>query len=84
MSEVLTAFGVGLGGVVVGTVLNYFILRRLFSRQAKGVLDEFQKLPITQEVSEMVHQFHEWSKTEEAKGMMKGAYKALFGEEIKV
>jgi len=67
------AFLVGMSGIVVGSVLNYFILRRLFARQTTETMEKvlnllgkfFKENPEGQEFVDMVHRLNDWTHTEE-------------------
>lgn len=70
LTEIVLPFAIGCGGVVLGSVLNYFILKRLFRGQVMGVINIFEGTKTGKEVAEMIHKVSEWSKGNTAEGLL--------------
>jgi hypothetical protein len=70
LADVLLPFAVGCGGIVLGSILNYFILKRLFRGQVMGVIGLFEETKTGKEVAEMIHKLSDWSKGDTAEGLL--------------
>ena len=76
-SYVIT-FAVAMGGIVLGSVINYFVLRRLFKQQSRSIMDDLigrldamAKSEQADQVREILAVISEWMKSEDAKDIMK-------------
>ena len=72
--DYIMTFAVGMGGIVMGTVLNYFVLRKLFRKQSQEIAEEFieklKELSKTKEADqfrEILSAISEFLKSEDAK-----------------
>jgi len=77
MSEILgyvISFLAAMGGIVLGSIINYFVLRRLFKQQSKSIMDDLiarldalAKSKEADQVREILAVISEWLKSEDAK-----------------
>ena len=70
IADILLPFAVGCGGIVLGSILNYFILKRLFRGQVTSVIGIFEGTKTGKELAEMIHKVSEWSKGDTAEGLL--------------
>jgi len=70
----VVSFVAALGGICLGTVLNYFVLKRLFRQQSKSIMDDLiarldalAKSKEAEQFREILATVSEWLKSEDAK-----------------
>jgi len=78
IANYVITFAVAMGGIVLGSVINYFVLRRLFKQQSQSIMDDLigrldamAKSEQADQVREILAVISEWMKSEDAKDIMK-------------
>lgn len=75
--EYVMPLALGITGVVLGSILNYFILKRLFKGQVTSVVSIFEGTETGKEVAQMIHKINKFSEGEDMKRILKKLEKAL-------
>ena len=82
--DTLMPLAIGMVGIVLGSVINYFVLKKLIKGQVGQVLDIFEGTVTGKEIADMIHRLNKFSKSEDAKrliGKLEKALNDLIGEE---
>jgi len=61
---------IGATGVVLGSIINYYLLRKLFKGQVMGVIGIFEQTKTGKELAGMIHKVSDWSKGDTAEGLL--------------
>lgn len=70
MIEYILTFAVAVSGIVLGSVINYFVLKKLFRGQVTQIFDIFEGTKTGTELADMIHRANEFSKGEDAKEIL--------------
>ena len=71
MIEYIVPSLLAIAAIPLATILNYFILRRLFKSQTTGILDILKETQEWIEISELINKLRVFVDSEEAEEMLK-------------